>query len=124
MTGFAAWAAAGASASESRQMSESSRERKGIARERVEGPGPAMAGTAGIGTSACRLKLLQAAARADLDRVEGSRPPISDRVTVCGPPVRPYRSDSVQVRRGILRSLTVAGVPSSITTYRWPVTRM
>src|SRR3954471_14945087 len=50
MTGEAAWAAAGASATASRQVSESSRERKGI-RERGEFGGGAAAATIGAESS-------------------------------------------------------------------------
>src|SRR4051794_20308833 len=125
MTGVAARAAAGASARASRQTSESSRERKGITREEsgaMAGEGPAQLVSAprmASSTSAMWRPGL-------LDRVEGSRPLISDRVTVGGPPAHPYRSHPVQAAGGgILRSLARRWrVPSSITTYRWPVTRM
>src|SRR4051795_1041428 len=125
MTGVAARAAAGASASASRQTSESSRERRGIAREGSEGG----AGTRGIGGPRRPLKSRKPPpgfrGASDLDRMEKSGPPISDRVTVCGPPAPPYRSHPVQAAGGgILRSLARRRrVPSSITTYRRPVTR-
>src|SRR3954452_13465451 len=124
MTGVAARAAAGPIARARRHTRERRRERKGIAGEgrgREAGAGRHFRYRRGRGGA----QPTQDAARDDLDRMAKQGRPISDRVAVCGPPGRPYRSHSVQAAGGgILRSLARRWrVPSSITTYRWPVTR-
>src|SRR3954449_8157100 len=135
MTGVAARAAAGAKASASTQASGRRIERRGIAgegrgrerRDRFASPAPVLSARAG-GPSSGGAGLQGAAhpGAPGLDRMAGSRPPISDRVTVCLPPGRPYRSAPVRVAAGGSSALSPAGGardPSSITTYRWPVTR-
>src|SRR4051812_29948722 len=115
MIGVAARAAAGARTSATRQASGSRRARMGISEEEAVGAGRRRlegAGEGGIGPGATALKRragLQRAAQpgaAHLDRMDGSRASISDRVTIGRPPARPYRSASVRVAAGgILRSL-------------------
>src|SRR4051794_8941343 len=135
MTGVAARAAAGGKASASRQGGGGRIEGGGIGGEgrgrerRDRFAAPALVLSARAGGPSSGGAGLQGAAHPGapgLDRMAGARPAVSDRVTGCLPPGGPDRSPPVRVAAGGSSALSPAGGardPSSITTYRWPVTR-